>query len=396
MAFEAARAFAHVRALSFPRLSSTSGEEKAGEYIIAQLRSCGLEPREHPFTYSIFPYAVVLRVSVLLQACLLLVGILQSEARPWLAASLALLLLGLTLSSTRWGKLFEAAYDVGPRRKSRNIYVRLPAEGPGPNLIFLAHYDSKSQTMPIVMRVLFYILFYAGVVSLAVAILAFLAAGHGAVIREMFLGAGMIVSLLSLPIVLNFTGNKSPGALDNASGAGIVLELARCLGGKIPPGIDVTFVFTGAEEMGLAGAIRFGQQFGASYHGRETLCLCYDGAGAEGKLRLTTSYGVPPVRTSRELVKLALSFCRRAGIACGETYLPVGAGLEQTPIAHRGFDVLTVHSGRLGHPLFAVHSPGDLPENLHLASLENCGKLGESIPVLLAERKNQSGDHARI
>jgi hypothetical protein len=137
--------------------------------------------------------------------------------------------------------------------------------------------------------------------------------------------------------------------------------------------------------MGLAGAIRFGQELGPLYQDRKTLCLCFDGSGARGKLRLTTSYGIPPSRTSRDLVKLARTSCRRAGIACGETYLPVGAGLEQTPISRRGFDVLTVHSGKLGRPLLAVHSRHDLPENLDLASLGNCGKLGESIPALLAE-----------
>jgi acetylornithine deacetylase/succinyl-diaminopimelate desuccinylase-like protein len=379
-----------VRSLSFPRLSSTPGEEKAGNYIIDQLKRYGLEPKIQSFSFSAFPYAVVLRATVLFQAFLLLFSIIQSGERPFLAALLALFLLGFTLMSTRWGSLFEAAYDMGPKKKSRNIYVRIAGNEPHSNLVFLAHYDSKSQTIPIAARVLFYLLFYFGAILLAGLILVLLALGHGDVVREKLVGAGVIVSLCSLPILLNFTGNASPGALDNASGAAIVLELARCLSGRVPKGLDITFLFTGAEEMGLAGAVKFIQELGGTYDGRKCFCLSYDGAGAEGKLRFTTRYGMPPVRTSGELRDLAITFCESQGIECHETFLPVGAGLEQTPLSYHGFDVITVHSGGLGRPLLAVHSRGDVPENLDLASIEKCGKLGEAVAYLLAERKKRA------
>lgn len=387
MAFERARAYSHVQALGFPRLSGTPGEEKAGDYIIAQLEGYGLAAAVQSFSYSTFPYAVILRAAILLQAFLLLLAISQFSGRPLLSAFLALLLLGFTLKSTRWGSLFEIGYDIGPRKKSRNIYARVEGSEPHTNLIFLSHYDSKSQTIPIAVRMLFYLLFYFGTMLLSVVILVLLAAGRPEGIMEGLRWTGVVVSLFALPLLLNFTGNSSPGALDNASGVGIVLELARCLSGRVPRGLDVTFLFTGAEEMGLAGAVRFAQELGAAYNNRKTYCISYDGAGAEGKLRLTTRYGMPPVRTSGELAELALSFCRSRGFECAETYLPVGAGLEQTPIYSRGFEVITVHSGKLAHPLLSVHSRRDVPENLDPVSMEKCGRLGEALAYMLAERK---------
>ena len=49
------------------------------------------------------------------------------------------------------------------------------------------------------------------------------------------------------------TVGGSPGAVDNAAAAGVLLELARCLADEPPP-TPVILGFTGAEEIGLLGA----------------------------------------------------------------------------------------------------------------------------------------------
>ncbi len=388
MLFNSSRAYDHVRALSFPRLSSTAGERKAGDYIITQLESFGLDPEIQFFSYSALPHAVILKISLLLQVALLLSAISLCGEKPFFAAVLAVLLLLYTLQSTRWGRVFETMYDVGSKKSSRNIYERITGSSPHTNLLFMAHYDSKSQTMPILFRVLCYLLFYIGMIVLILLLIGFVVTGVGDLYRDGLMHTGIVVTLFSIPAVFNFTKNTSPGALDNASGVGIVLELARILSGNIPDGLDVTFLFTGAEEEGLAGAIRFAQELGDTYSGRETFCLSYDGAGAQGKLRLTSRYGIPPVRTSRVLAGLVKEYCGDAGIDCSETYLPVGAGLEQTPLSLRGIDVITVHSGKLGKALLAVHSPNDVPDNLDADAVERSGSVGEALVQILAKRKH--------
>lgn len=387
MLFDASRALEHIRSISFPRLSSSPGERRAGDYIISELKSFGLEPKVQSFSYSLFPYAIVLKASLIFQVFLLLYSISICVEVPFLAGCLAVFLIAYTLKSTRWGSLFEVTYDIGPKRSSRNIYERISGEDPHTNIIFLAHYDSKSQTIPILFRVLFYSLFYLGMLCLSLLLLALMVTGLCDYFREGLMHAGVIVSLFTLPVVFNFTKNSSPGALDNASGVGIVLELARTFASRPPVGLDITFLFTGAEEVGLAGAIRYVQRMGFTYNGRRTFCVSYDGAGAKGKLRLTSRYGIPPVRTSRELVSLAKELCKARNIDCVETYLPVGAGLEQTPISYRGFEVITIHSGKLDRTVLSIHSKNDRPDGIDTRAVERCGHLGEVVAHTLAKRK---------
>jgi Zn-dependent M28 family amino/carboxypeptidase len=238
--------------------------------------------------------------------------------------------------------------------------------------------------LPILFRVLCYSLFYIGtIVFLLVLSMTVLLGSRPVPSKGYFLTAG-VLSLLALPLLFNSTRDESPGALDNASGVGIVLELARIFRDCIPAGLDITFLFTGAEEEGLAGAVRFVQEMSPGYNGRRTYCVNYDGAGAAGKIRLTSRYGIPPVKTSEELVDIIKRYCREHDLACHETYLPVGAGLEQTPMFHRGFEAVTIHSGKLDRAVLAIHSPDDRPENLDVPSMESCGRAGEAVAWTLS------------
>jgi len=386
MPFNGQRAYEYAKSISFPRLSAGPGERKAGDCIISVLEGFGLKPRIHSFSYSSFPCTVVLRAVLIVQVFLLIFMISVSKSSPFFALVTAVLFLAITLKSTRWGNLFEMGYDIGHLKSSRNIIMRITGSAPHTNLIFMAHYDSKSQTLPLFLRVLCYALFYSGSLALTLLVVCGVLLGRGALITGDFMFAGVAVSVISIPLIFNLTRDSSPGALDNASGVGIVLELARNLSGKVPDGLDVTFLFTGAEEDGLAGAVRFAQDLGFTYNDRKTYCVSYDGAGASGKIRLTSRYGMPPVRTSRNLVKAIGSFLTEEGIESNETYLPVGAGLEQTPLSCRGFEVVTVHSGKLSREVLAIHSPGDRPENLDIGAMEKCGRIGEAVTAFLSDQ----------
>lgn len=388
--FSGTRAFEYARSISFPRLSSGSGERKAGDIIIGRLKSFGLEPEIQQFTYSSFPFTVLLRAALVLQVLLLLGTLFAARESPFPAVLMSLILILFLMATTKWGRVFEMGYDIGRQKPSRNIYKRVAGGVPHTNLIFLAHYDSKRQTIPILFRVVCYSLFYAGAIVLAVLLFVLSAAGSLAASAPHLLTAGIMLSLLTIPLVFNFTRDGSPGALDNASGVGIVLELARGCAAGVPDGLDVTFLFTGAEEEGLAGAVRFLQKESVSYKDRETFCVSYDGAGASGKIRVTSRYGIPPKKTSRELAGLIGRFCSERNFACQETYLPVGAGLEQTPVSFRGYDVVTIHSGKLGKAVLSIHSALDRPENLDPRAMEECGKIGLHVVKALSERKKES------
>ena len=71
----------------------------------------------------------------------------------------------------------------------------------------------------------------------------------------------------------------SPGAVDNAAGVAVVLELARVLAAEPPPQ-PVMLVFTAAEEIGLVGA----EALAAEYADRTSFAIALDLIGGDGEL----------------------------------------------------------------------------------------------------------------
>ena len=77
---------------------------------------------------------------------------------------------------------------------------------------------------------------------------------------------GGYICFCLLLLQFNFTQNRSPGTVDNASGVGVLLNLARCLVVKPPTNkVRITFLLSGAEECGMAGALRYIQRHAKAY-----------------------------------------------------------------------------------------------------------------------------------
>jgi hypothetical protein len=118
------------------------------------------------------------------------------------------------------------------RRKGVNLEARRGASDP--SLWLVAHIDSKSQPIPLLLRA-------AGILLVAVAWI-------GALLwTTEWLYVGLIGSL---PIIASTVGRRSAGAVDNASGVATVLTAASLLPSELPVGV----LITDAEELGLAGA----------------------------------------------------------------------------------------------------------------------------------------------
>ncbi len=130
------------------------------------------------------------------------------------------------------------------RRRAVNLEARRGGE---PEVWLIAHLDTKSQPVPLLVRA-------AGIAASAVvwpvtAVLALLAA-RGAVPYFSVSVAAIIGALAALPLVLSTVGDDSPGALDNASGVAAVIGATDLIGADMPIGV----VITSAEELGMAGA----------------------------------------------------------------------------------------------------------------------------------------------
>ena len=230
--YDAGRAYDHIRQLAIPRLVDSTGEAEVQDYIVTQFTELGLDVSWEPFSFTRFPAEVLPR---LISAFFIPVVL----SVPWIGnrfpipVCLACLLsLFIALFFTQWQKRFEGLYNVGRRLRTENIIATngQKRDGNTATLLFVAHYDSKSQTLPIVVRAVSYGLAIIGLVALTVV----------SVINLGTVGAGLpnpydyivwsvagITVLCLLLLQANTTQNRSPGAFDNASGVGVMLEVAR-------------------------------------------------------------------------------------------------------------------------------------------------------------------------
>src|SRR5439155_123148 len=116
-----------------------------------------------------------------------------------------------------------------------------------PRAWLVAHLDSKSQSIPMLIRISSY---------LALMTVLFVAFGSGfllllGAIRHVNWNLIVIAAVIAaLPSLLCFVQNKSRGALDNATGVAAVLLAARLISPEKPLGV----LITSGEELDLAGA----------------------------------------------------------------------------------------------------------------------------------------------
>ncbi len=305
----------------------------------------------------------------------------------WLAAHLATKynapLFGLFLELAGLGVLGLGSYwaarygvlSIGAQRSSATNLVATPRDSQSRPFIWLvAHLDSKSQTIPMVVRIGSAVAFtiLAAVVTGVVLVLSTLQfpvhvalPGFDLIVRGAMVLAYIAV-VAALPIVFCFVGNKSKGALDNATGiASIVLaldELAR-------PG-DVGVLITSAEELGLAGARHFVTTQ------RETgIAINCDTIDDDGKFIFMAS-GAKIRRLDEAIDRAALTL--RIETVGPETATVRGRSgrrmrrlrgmipgilADNVAFTDAGWESFTISRGNIA-TLRYVHTPGDTPERI--------------------------------
>jgi Zn-dependent M28 family amino/carboxypeptidase len=176
-------------------------------------------------------------------------------------------------------------------------------------------------------------------------------------------------------LALNMTGNRSPGALDNASGLATLLELARTW--RPRPGFEVEplWVATGAEEIGLDGALEFLRRHEDWCRTRPTILINLDSVGAGDLISIA---GTP------EAMSLAREAAARLDLSCGRLRV-VGAGMDHEPFARLGLCSLSLLGDVVGRSL-DLHSPRDRIERVDPDAIERAGRLAAEIAWNWAER----------
>lgn len=371
----AKRAYHYIKQLAFPRLVGSTGETKAQDYIVQQFTALGLNVSRESFSFTKFPAEVLPRL-----LCGLFVPIVLSV--PWLGERFPILIcfaclfsLAVALFFTQWQRRFEGLYDVGKRYYSENIVATngVKQDDNTRSFLFVAHYDSKSQVLPIAVRAVAYGIAIVGLIVLTVIMVIKVIATAG-LPNYLVWGLAGTTTVCLLLLQINLTQNRSPGGFDNASGVGVMLEVARVVMTRSEKK-SITFLAAGAEEYGMCGALRYVQRHAEAHDSNHTYVINLDGLGVGSGVNLVTRYGIPPVHTTNALANLFHASGESLGIEVSERYLPIGVGLDSIPIASHGFETVTLMAGDVGSVALKVHSKQDRCELLNIESLQGVGEL---------------------
>jgi len=228
-----------------PRFAGSSEESRARAACKEQLELAGFSCRELPFEYSQWPGRWGPPLAAGIQAATILVVARTALYYGPLVALVAgaVLLTALVFASSdakrRW---------IGQLQWQRARSVNLEARRGNPQVWLVAHIDSKSQTVPMLLRIVSSI---ALAIVTALALLVLLASLAGAKqVVSVWPAVEIAAVVAALPSMFCFVRNDSPGAVDNASGVTAVVMASQ----SASAGQDLGVLITSGEELGLAGA----------------------------------------------------------------------------------------------------------------------------------------------
>ena len=324
-----------------PRAAGGSAEARARALCAELLRQSGFAVTEEDFSYSAFPgrWAVPL-VGVLLFTWFVFVGS-QSRSHPHgaVGAGVPFLLL-LSALGYMVVRVVPPARLIG-RRATNLVAVR----GAGPPTWLVAHLDSKSQPVPMLVRIAGIIVAsVAAIVAIATAVL--LDESQTAPLFWLLLGiAGAGASLV---LMLSIVGDRSQGAVDNATGVAAALIVA----GRLPDDRPLGVLITSAEELGLQGARAWASGRSAAT-GR---AINFDGIDDVGILTCMASRRSELARRMRSWAGKRAPEMRFRGV------LP-GIMVDALALGGAGWDAVTISKGNFS-TLARIHTAGDSPRRV--------------------------------
>lgn len=257
------------RLAAAPRFAGSEAEESARTYCEDRLRSAGFDVARHRFEFSGFPARFGPSIAAVVFAAIAL-GAGHLGARHAMPLAALLLALGgaAWLGVAARVLLRRGTLAIPWMRTSSVNLVATAANSPRPGTWLVAHTDSKSQTIPMLVRVVSVALSGLFFVVLCVLLVAasIIAIGSSDVrpeLQAMLLNAAghasVVAAIATMPVVMCFIGNTSRGGLDNATGLAAVLLAAEALKERQDFGV----LLTSGEELGLAGARAFVAEWSA-------------------------------------------------------------------------------------------------------------------------------------
>lgn len=318
----------------------------------ARLTTAGFSVTEEIFDYSEFPGRWATPLAGCL-ACLTVLGTTTIGAAGRPGAALVVLLLAALLVAAG-GLVVGRRVTTLPW--SRASSVNLVASRGAPRVWLVAHLDSKSQPVAMLVRIAGIVL--TALAWLVVAALALYALRGGVVPVRAWHVVAVAGVVSALPVMASVVRAKSPGALDNASGIVTVLLAAETL----PRGMPVGVLLTSAEELGMAGARAFAARRAAA------MAINVDGVDDRGST-VCMYHG----RAARVRVGVARA-ARAIGMTVRERPTIPGLLTDGVALAATGWSAVTLSRGGLG-TLWRIHRASDVATRLSGVGMHEVARL---------------------
>ncbi|MFW9939674.1 MAG: M28 family metallopeptidase [Candidatus Thorarchaeota archaeon] len=331
--------------LAFPRLVGSEGEKRAIEIVVDEFKNVGYKSiNRHEFKTSFHNFIYSRYIFLILGTGLIFLG-LSLYINPLLTLGLIAIALFLSFKAlkTATSTKIKLSNNMKNNFETENIWVDLKSKNSRCRVIFMGHWDSKSQVFPTSTRMMIFLIFTFSSLILylfyfILSLLQIILNLNLPILNNIILDISLVTALIGALNYFNKTGNNSPGAFDNAAAVGSIIELARYY--KINPtnNVDFTFLSPGSEELNLGGVIHFIRQFKEEFDRNSTFFINLDFIGGAELIRLTSSYGIPRRYSSKKLNTLFFESAKEQQIIIRDIYSPTGVWSDYMPVVQEGFE----------------------------------------------------------
>jgi len=381
--FDANRLNNYVETFSFPRLAGTDGEKRSVELTVETFKKIGFNDKqikERSFKFSDFYSTTLIKLIMILNLTFNLVLILFAYINILLSIfhiALMVLIVSFIIKGLKhpetpgfWGEYFGETFTA------TNVFTKIPAkqldEEEAGNIIISAHLDSKSQSINTYWRVFFYRVWIYGGIGLGIFYILYLIiiiTNLEFDFRLTLYGAWVTVILISLSnIFLMFldTHNKSPGALDNASGMAVVFELSSHLIKNPLKNFNIWICQFSAEELGTMGSRIFVNEHESKFIYGRAFQFNFDMVSCKphnkNRLEYFRSYGtIIRKKCAPLLSKYVEIAAKKEKVEIQGLHLSSGAHTDTVPFHLRNLDGIDISTKAAA---LYTHTKNDTPEKV--------------------------------